>query len=71
MRIVKGMEKPAKKWKTASHNTAITGCTIEEAQGNKYLMNTLAIKHKSTSDVQIEVKAIEGAKFLCMSNDVY
>jgi len=71
IRIVKGVEKPSKKWNNANHTTCITATTPEELEKRKYFINSLQIKHKSTNDIQIKIERVENLKFICMSRDIY
>ena len=71
LRFVKGVEKPAKKWKEATHRTCITELDPENLQNVNHFVRGLEIKHKSTNDIQIKIEKIEDAEYLCMSNDVY
>tara|TARA_R110002012_G_scaffold66603_1_gene173913 strand:- start:59 stop:322 length:264 start_codon:yes stop_codon:yes gene_type:complete len=71
LRFVKGVEKPAKKWKEATHRTCITELNPEDLQNVKHFIRSLEIKHKSTNDIQIKIDRITDQEFICMSHDVH
>lgn len=71
LRFVKGVEKPAKKWKEATHSTCITELNPEKLQNVKHFIRSLEIKHKSTNDIQIKIDRITDQEFICMSHDVH
>ena len=71
LRFVKGVEKPAKKWKEATHRTCITELDPEKLQNVKHFIRSLEIKHKSTNDIQIKIDKVTDYEFICMSHDVY
>ena len=71
LRFVKGVEKPAKKWKEATHRTCITELDPEKLQNVKHFIRSLEIKHKSTNDIQIKIDRITDQEFICMSHDVH
>ena len=71
LRFVKGVEKPAKKWKEDTHRTCITELDPEKLQNVKHFVRGLEIKHKSTNDIQIKIDRVTDYEFICMSHDVH
>lgn len=71
IRMVKGVEKPAKEFKKGTFITCSIGDTVEELDNNGYLKNCIANKIKSSTKVEIIVTDIIWRKEAGMSNDVY
>lgn len=71
VRYVKGVEKPSKNWKQASHRTCITEIDPKMLEQVNHFTDKLKLKHKSTNDIEIKIDKIEDADYICMSHDVH
>ena len=71
IRMVKGVEKPAKEFKNGTFVTCSIGDTVEELNNNGYLKTCIANKIKSSTKVEIIITDIVWRNEAGMSNDVY
>lgn len=71
IRMVKGIEKPAKEFKKGSLVTCSVGDTVEELDNNGYLKNCIAKEIKSSTKVEIIITNIIYRNDAGMSNDIY
>ena len=71
IRVVRGIEKPAKEFKTGTFVTCAVGDTVEELNKDGYLKNSIAKKIKSSTQVEIKITGWKWRKDMGMSNDVY
>ena len=71
IRIVKGIEKPAKEFKKGIFVSCSTGDNVEELNKDGYLRGCIAGKIKSSTMVEIKIEKINWRKPMGMSNDIY
>ena len=71
IRLVKGIKKPTKEYKTGTFVTCAVGDNVEELNKDGYLKNSIAKKIKSSTQVEIKITGLKWRKDMGMSNDEY